>query len=266
MSFLNMLDFTINTYEKFLQILMLNEYSFQTYADFIQIPATRVVLLRHDVDAKKENALKFARIQHKMGIHGTYYFRIVPQSYNERVISEIANLGHEIGYHYETMDSAYEKSNNEVLVDAAYQQFCKNLDVFRKIVPIKTICMHGSPRSKYDNKAIWEKYSYKSLGIIGEPYFDIDFNAVLYLTDTGRRWDGNKVSVRDKITIPEKFKHIAFRSTKGIIDAVGRNTLPDKVMFTFHPQRWTDNPFEWSKEIVFQNSKNLVKKYFFVKR
>ena len=57
---------------------------------------------------------------------------------------------------------------------------------------------HGSPRSRWDNQKIWQKYDYKKLGIIGEPYFDIDYNQVFYLTDTGRRWDGWKVSVRDK--------------------------------------------------------------------
>ncbi len=36
-------------------------------------------------------------------------------------------------------------------------------------------------------------------GIIGEPYFDVDFSRVFYLTDTGRRWDGDAVSVRDKV-------------------------------------------------------------------
>ena len=54
-------------------------------------------------------------------------------------------------------------------------------------------------RNKYDNKQLWKYYNYKAYGIIGEPYFDINFNDVFYLTDTGRRWDGDKVSVRDKV-------------------------------------------------------------------
>ena len=29
---------------------------------------------------------------------------------------------------------------------------------------------------------------------------------------------------------------------------------------TFHPQRWTDNPLEWAKELVWQNFKNVIKK------
>jgi hypothetical protein len=47
--------------------------------------------------------------------------------------------------------------------------------------------MHGSPRSKFDNKELWSKYNYRDLGIIGEPFFDIDFDDFFYLTDTGRR-------------------------------------------------------------------------------
>ncbi len=39
----------------------------------------------------------------------------------------------------------------------------------------------------------------EDFGIIAEPYFDVDFKEVLYLTDTGRRWDGDEVSVRDKV-------------------------------------------------------------------
>ena len=60
--------------------------------------------------------------------------------------------------------------------------------------------MHGSPRSPWDSKDLWKKYNYRDYGIIGEPYFDIDFSKVLYLTDTGRHWDGEKVSVRDKVS------------------------------------------------------------------
>ena len=114
------------------------------------------------------------------------------------IIKAIATLGHEIGYHYEDMTIA--KGNT----DKAFEVFQKHLKYFQQFFPVQTICMHGSPLSKYDSRDIWEKYNYKELGIIREPYFDIDFSKVLYLTDTGRRWDGEKVSVRDKPLIGEK--------------------------------------------------------------
>lgn len=80
----------------------------------------------------------------------------------------------------------------------AIREFERNLEKLRKISPVKTICMYGSPLSKYDNKKLWEKYDYRDYGIIAESYFNIDFNEVFYLSDTGRRWGGDSVSVRDK--------------------------------------------------------------------
>jgi hypothetical protein len=240
------------------------------------------------VDDKKMNSLRFAQIQDEYGVKGTYYFRMVPQSFDEQVIREIANLGHEIGYHYEDMDFALQRikiqesrhktkyPKEEDLYDMAIQIFEENLTTLRKLYPVKTVCMHGSPRSKFDNKALWKKYSYKDYGIIGEPYFDIDFNDVFYLTDTGRMWDGHKVSIRDKIDVNSgqgtsnqqpgaSNQFPQFHSTLQINEAAELNTLPDKIMITFHPQRWTDNPISWMWELVFQNAKNQVKRIMVLK-
>jgi hypothetical protein len=200
-----------------------------------------------------------------------------PQIFNPKIIQQIAELGHEIGYHYETMDSEGTRlkvkgdkvkgdrkkdSDFNVLVDAAYEMFCKNLEAIKKIYPVKTICMHGSPRSRYDNREIWKKYDYRQLGIIGEPYFDIDFNEFFYLTDTGRRWDGHRVSVRDKMSQQEQWNRagLRFRSTNDIIKAANENRLPSKIMITVHPQRWNDSFLPWAKELAFQNLKNIVKR------
>src|SRR5690625_1655495 len=51
-----------------------------------------------------------------------------------------------------------------------------------------------------------------------------------------------------------------FRSTREIIRACEEGQLPDKVMFNFHPQRWTDSPALWAQELVMQNLKNVAKK------
>jgi len=97
----------------------------------------------------------------------------------------------------------------------------------------------------------------------------VDFSKVLYLTDTGRRWNGEKVSIRDKVNkradIPlgtkgERQQVQGFKRTSEIIQAVNKGALPDQIMFTFHPQRWTGNSYLWLKEFVVQNVKNQVKK------
>ncbi|MBR4731004.1 MAG: hypothetical protein IK075_12210 [Prevotella sp.] len=191
-----------------------------------------------------------------MGAKASFYFRAVPESWNEEIIKEIHLMGHEIGYHYESLTTC------KGIIQIAYSDFIKNLGKLRKLVPVSTICMHGSPRSPYDSKDIWKQYSFKDLGIIGEPYLTTDFSKMLYLTDTGRRWDGYKVSVRDKI---EEFqeewnnKGWSFHSTDDIIKALQEDRLPNQIMITTHPQRWNDFGLAWVTEYIMQNLKNVVK-------
>nr|MDA3861546.1 hypothetical protein [Melioribacteraceae bacterium] len=214
------MDFTQLIYKELLTALQIKYNTFKPFRDSNH---TSLIILRHDVDRLPDNALKMAELEHTLGIKGSYYFRAVPESYNLEIMHKIAELGHEIGYHYEDVDLVIQKEklkikNNydrEILIDKSYESFYKNLEMFRANFDIKTICMHGSPRSKYDNKIIWGKYNYKDLGLIGEPYYDIDFNEFAYLTDTGRRWNGHKVSVRDKVDSKYNFD---FKTTQDIID------------------------------------------------
>ena len=251
------MDFTRKKYLQFLSQLKDSGYEFITYANYCdgQLPQ-RFVILRHDVDLKPLNSLAFAREEEKVGVKATYYFRAVPQSWDEAIIQAIHQLGHEIGYHYESLTTC--KGN----VQKAYADFVENLKRLRLLVPVSTICMHGSPRSPYDSKDIWTQYDFKALKIIGEPYLTTDFSRMLYLTDTGRRWDGFHVSLRDKI---EEYQEgwtaqgWSFHSTDGIIKALQGNRLPDQLMVTTHPQRWNKFGFAWIKELLVQNVKNVVK-------
>ena len=252
-----LMDFTISRYQNLVAGLVRAGYTFQSFDRFLRNAATRTVVLRHDVDLRPEQSLTFARLQHKMGISGVYYFRAVPESWDERIIREIAGMGHEIGYHYECLTTC--KGN----LERAIHDFEKNLATLRRLAPVSTICMHGSPLSKYDSKDLWKTYSYRDYALIGEPYFDVDFGKVAYLTDTGRRWDGDKVSVRDKVSTP--FVH-PFKTTNDIVRAADQNRLPEQIMFTFHPQRWTNDPYLWTKELLAQQIKNGIKRYFFVRK
>jgi len=277
------MDFTLLSYRNLLETLLLKGFSFITFADFLAEErdvanrSRKIIMLRHDVDLKPHNSLATAIIEAELGIKGSYYFRMVPESFDVEIIKQIASLGHEVGYHYETMDTASlrlnvkrEKLNErrkEELIDYAYNEFCENLGTFRKIYPVSTICMHGSPQSGFDNKDIWKKYNYKQLGLLGEPYFDIDFNDFFYLTDTGRCWNGYRFSVRDKMPQQEQWikDGLVFSKTSDIVRAAHANALPPRIMITVHPQRWTNSPLAWMWELLFQNIKNVVK-WFVVRR
>ncbi len=256
-----MKDFNLITYKKLLQVFIACGYSFQTQQDFTKKNRANIIILRHDVDRKPENAYAIARIEKAFSIKASYYFRIIDKSFDKNIIKQIAEMGHEIGYHYE--DLSMRNGNYE----DAIKHFKNNLDKFRKLYPVKTICMHGSPLSKWDNRELWKKYDYRDFGIIAEPYFDVDFNEVYYLTDTGRRWDGDGFSVRDKINkIGGAGRELKFRSTMDIIVAAKSGLLPDKIMITTHPQRWNDRFMPWAKELIWQNVKNVVKKWVYVKK
>ena len=237
------MDFTLSKYKELLEAL----------------DGCEQVVLRHDVDRMPKNSLATAYIERELGWKATYYFRVVPESYDEAVILQIASLGHDIGYHYESLATCHGD------VEAAFDDFCRNREKMRKLVPVTTIAMHGSPTSRWDSRELWKHYDYHKLGIETEPYLDSDFPQLVYLTDTGRRWDGFRVSVRDKIPEYQKYwneKGWVYRSTDDIIGAIKKGTFPRRVMINTHPQRWTDNKYQWMKELVLQSAKNLVKRLF----
>lgn len=238
-----MMDFTLEKYARLLDAL--KAYGFER------------LTLRHDVDRKPENSLRTARLEAERGMRGIYYFRAVPGSWDEGCICAIRDLGHEIGYHYESLSVCRGD------LDAAYNDFCRNLEKLRGLAPVRSICMHGSPASPWDSRDIWKKYDYHALGIENEPYLDTDFSKTFYLTDTGRRWDGFRVSVRDKIPQYQDewiSAGLVFHTTDDILERLRAGTFPRNLMITVHPQRWMPCGFSWLQELVLQNTKNVAKK------
>jgi len=285
-----MMDFTYNTYRLLLTAIQRSGYSFFTFEDWCDGKAQgRYVILRHDVDLKAEHSLRTARMEAEMGIRATYYFRVVPQSNQPEVIKTIAGLGHEIGYHYEDL-SLFQGDAVK-----ATEHFERQLEHFRQFYPVRTICMHGSPTSKWDNRDLWKTNDYRKYGVIGEPYLDYlnrESSESLYLTDTARRWDGDKYNIRDKSmnsdqrlvmndpqkenidsTIPRFHNstvpqlHVSsipsIHSTFDFIRWLNTKPTQSCIMITTHPQRWTNSPVEWIVEFILQNIKNKIKQWFF---
>ena len=252
-----MKDFSLDIYRELLETLQRKGYKLISYAQYLKGEKGKFVILRHDVDAKPGNSLKTAQIEHSIGAKATYYFRVGKASNAPQVIKGIAQLGHEIGYHYEDMSLCGGDTQK------AWTHFQTWLEYFRQYYAVETICMHGAPTSKWDGKDLWKEHDYKLLGIIGEPYLDTDFSDVFYLTDTGRCWDGYHVSVRDKIPQYQDewtAQGLTWHTTPELLQAIEADKLPVHVMLTTHPQRWTNNKSEWWKELILQKTKNCIKK------
>jgi len=243
-------DFTLKLLKTLLNNLKNQNYTVTSFEEFIKNSHPRSVILRHDVDAKPHNAITTAILENQLQIKGTYYFRIVRKSNDPEAINKIIDLGHEIGYHYEDLSSS--KGD----IKKAYQSFLRNLEYFREFYPVKTISMHGSIGSKIDNRKLWDYYDYKVNGIIGEPYLDLNFDKVLYMTDTGRCWNSKKSNFYDKVESRYNFN---FSSTEEIISAISHGVLPENLLITIHPERWNDDLYNWGKEFVGQNFRNFGK-------
>jgi len=246
------MDFTLAKYEALCKAMIDFDYtpvSVCTYLE-VQPQPNRCIILRHDVDRKPEQAMKMAELENDLGIMSTYYFRKKEEVFKPEIIKEIANMGHEIGYHYEAMDKAdgdFEK---------AIRIFEKELKEFRKICDVKTICMHGNPLSKWVNKDIWGKYDFKDFGIFGEPYLSIDYKKVFYLTDTGRKWN-SRFSVKDVVGANSQ-RNEKMKSTDDVIRMIKEGDV-EQICILAHPERWSDSFSAWLKELVWQNVKNVGK-------
>lgn len=188
----------------------------------------KVVVLRHDVDRKPENAIIMAELEHALGVQSTYYFRY-PHTFRPEIIKRVLALGHEIGYHYEVLAKA--KGNN----DLAIRLFSQELYHFNAICEVRTICMHGSPLSTHDNRDLWKKYNFHHYGIEGEAYLSMGECGLKYFTDTGRSWDG-KHSLRD--TLPGE-QPTLIRTTNELIEWISYSE--DNIYLTVHPERWATN-------------------------
>ena len=245
-------DFTLEMYENLCQSLINNNFVSTTVVEYLQNASEsskKRVVLRHDVDKLPNNALRMGNLEHKLDMKSTFYFRV--STFNEDIVTKLHALGHEIGYHYEVLA----KNNGDK--KKAIGQFKLELDKFRKIVPIETICMHGSPLSRWKDSDLWDKYKLEDYQIKGEAFLSLDYQRINYFTDTGRSWAGQNYNVRDEVEGGESFPKIKY--TPDLI-----NFLPDfkkDISINTHPQRWNSSNIRWLMELLGQNLKNIGKRY-----
>jgi hypothetical protein len=251
-----MKDFTLSAYEMYLSAI---RSSFKTSIKFDEYFAADpkpegFCIIRHDVDRKPKNALKMAKLEHDMGIEASYFFRSKAHTFKETIIREIAGLGHEIGYHYESLSDA----NGDT--EFALKDFERNLRRFRDIVCVMTISMHGRPFKPFDNRDLWRNTEYhlmlhRDYGIRGDVHLDIDYSDILYISDTGRNWCSTKSNIRDTV-LSGVGKD--FPSGTELLRYL-EDSPHKKLVFAVHPERWTDSVLDYVYQWLFDFFVNVFK-------
>ncbi len=246
------MDFTLKAYRNLVENVLNTEHTPATVRSFMkqEVKGDKIVVLRHDVDRRPNNALKMAELEASMGVQSTYYFRYMPHTFKPNLIKAISDMGHEVGYHYETLAKAkgdYAK---------AFDIFHQEVKAFRRLVEVETACMHGRPLSPWDNRDLWQHFKLEDVGIIGEPYLTIDYSNILYLTDTGRCWNGDKTNLRDKVNQKEKPQD--FIKTEDIIAYLPKNK--QTLILQTHPERWAYAPHNFMISYGADKATNLIKR------
>ena len=249
-------DFTLSKYRQLIEAITSTDYTPATVRDYLISAPNSCIILRHDVDRAVGRALDMARLEQEYGIASTYYFRYTDDVFKPKIMREIADMGHEIGFHYEVMDKA--KGD----VEKAIEIFNQELEEFRKVVDLTTACMHGNPLASWSNRDLWEINDFEDFGIIAEPYLSINYNKVLYLTDTGRTWADMNIRVKDVVHTSGGGANFRFSgkvaSTDDVIELIKTEEVP-QICILAHPNRWCDDVVGWTKELICQNVKNIGK-------
>jgi hypothetical protein len=149
-----------------------------------------ILCIKHDVESKVSLALKTAEIEHELGHSTTYYFQgsLLSQHQVADMVGYIAELGHEVAYHYDVLDAC------DGDFDAAFREFDRYKTILEEACgrQITTVCPHGNPTKVRDG---WKsnKDFFRS-DIVRQRYPDIsdivvDFERLLpnglYISDAG---------------------------------------------------------------------------------
>ena len=231
-------------------------YTPMTVLAYLESPGLpgRFAIIRHDVDRSIGNARRMAQLECDLGISATYYFRFRRGTFRPDTMTDMARMGHEIGYHYEAVDKARGDCKHAIEI------FEREISAFREFVPVKTISMHGNPLTRWDNRDLWREHDFRSVGVLGEAY--LSFNNVLYLSDTGRTW-GHGYKVKDWLpggdgTEQPMSLESDLHTTHDLIRLVEARRN-HRLYLNTHPERWSDSTPAWMVSLMKDKAVNVVK-------
>lgn len=237
------MNFVFKNWRKFCTAL--REVGFQSVsADRIESSMTKYIVLKHDVETDVKRAYDIACIEHETGHCGSYYVQayLLKQENNVNLLKKMQDMGHEISYHYDVMDSC--KGN----IDQAIEEFEKNRILFENYgFPIKTVCQHGNPiveRVGYaSNRDFFRSERvqkiYPDISDIMVNYQRDYMTDYQYFSDAGRLFKYIYDPLNNDIEDTSK-KDVVYSD----FDELLRSLNPEnRYMISIHPHRWTKSSF-----------------------
>jgi len=248
----------------------LEEKGFHSIPAFEVSPDCNYVILKHDVETDVKKAFEIAKIENKYGHRGSYYVQayLLEDSANVELLKEMQNMGHEISYHYDVMDSC--KGN----IEKAIVEFDKNKQIFEKnSFLIKTLCQHGNPviervgytsnRDFFRNEKV--RNLYPDLCDIMVNYKEMYCTEYTYYSDAGRKFKMIFDPINNDI-VKSDDKNIVYKDLDEVLNCLGVGNH----ILSIHPHRWTKSVFIYTvKTLIFKIIRfiaNILIKIPFIKK
>ena len=84
------MDFSLEKYTTLLRTFKKHNYNTCTFNEYFSrdfFSKEKTLILRHDVDAKPHNSLEIAKIENRLNMQGTFYFRNRSSSFDKNIRS-----------------------------------------------------------------------------------------------------------------------------------------------------------------------------------
>ena len=202
-----------------------------------------------------------ATIEHKYGHKGSYYVQayLLSDSKNIVMLHEIQNMGHEVSYHYDVMDSCHGD------MDAAIAEFENNKRKFEDNgFELKTLCQHGNPiveRVGYTSNRDFFRSErvralYPDLSDIMVNFKELHKTDYVYYSDAGRQFKMIYDPLFNDI-INSDDKNVIYTNLSAVLSSLSAD---GRYIISTHPHRWTRSAFTYTvKAFVFKVIKAIAK-------
>ena len=216
------------------------------------------IILKHDVETNPLKALRLAQIENKYSHKGTYYVQayLLNNKSNIKILKKIQELGHEVSYHHDVMDS------NKGDINKAEIEFKENVELFEAHgFKIETVCQHGNP--------IIERVGYTSnRDFFRDPRITKEYHNIAeimvnfknkinknyeYISDAGFNW--NVIfDPENNDVIKSDDKNILLGNLDEVLNRI---KMKENMIISTHPHRW-------EKNLIIARFKNIV--FLYIKK
>ena len=198
------------------------------------------ISLKHDVETNIKKAYKISKIESKFGHCGVFYVQayLLKEKKNVNVLLKMQQMGHEITYHHDVMDS------NKGDIDKAILEFEQNIKLFEAAgFNIETVCQHGNPlieRKGYNsNRDFFRSEKVKNLyPQISDIMVDFKYKKrteYRYYSDAGRKFKCIYDPLNNDVVKSDE-KNIEYSTLNEVWNSLD---LSQGNIISIHPHRWT---------------------------